>query len=552
MNNTAESNVSNTVPLQGVQKMGVLLMGIFLVILSGGRFVTPAAAFLAPLFLLRFTRNTSARTGLSILFVLLFLSLMVRLHDYFAVARPLSLLFIAGFALLEVLPFLVDRKLYKKLPRFLRPFVLPCVYVALGFAVTSFFPFGSMGERAYSQVGNSELMQLLSTTGVYGLTFVIFWFAAVMAAFWDAGFVWRRCRSQVLPLSLVLMIVFVSGGFRNIFEDNDSPTVRIAGVVSDQIALMDNLQSAGVDGGLAALAADGYTKSDVQEILTQHHDELFEMSATQAGAGAAIVVWAEADGVVLQANEEALIQRASQVAQGNSIYLVAALAVVAEQVSDEQAPVENKLVILGPTGEQLGQHTKARLLWNQPYKSSDQKAPLVLDTPYGKLAFAIGFDLDFPADIRHARDADIIIAPSSDWRTLSPHHSLMATFRGVENGASVFRPTSDGVSIASDSHGRILARTDHFTTTAHTLIADVPTGGVDTFYSVAGDWFAWAAIGLLAAMLIAATVASKRERDRLDLEEVDRSQVAGARDRSRITAIQWREAERDNNLQDDI
>ena len=53
-------------------------------------------------------------------------------------------------------------------------------------------------------------------------------------------------------------------------------------------------------------------------------------------------------------------------------------------------------------------------------------------------------------------------------------------------------------------------------------------------------------------MLIAATVASKRERDRLDLEEVDRSQVAGARDRSRITAIQWREAERDNNLQDDI
>jgi len=276
-------------------------------------------------------------------------------------------------------------------------------------------------------------------------------------------------------------------------------------------------------------------------------------------AGARIVAWAEASAVVFKSNEPEFIAQAASVARENKIYLVASVVITTEAASEEtsnklpQLPqetleplLENKLLVFGPNGEQLGQYVKARSLRNEAYVAGDGK-PLLIDTPHGKLAFAIGFDLDFPPSIRQAGNADILIAPSSDWRTLSPHHSLMSTFRGVENGFSVFRPTSKGLSVASDSHGRILARTDHFRTTPHNFVADIPTGGVSTFYTRAGDWFAWVVCALFLLLLLVALLAA-RKRKKIMLKAGGPIDPDEVRDRSRITAIQWREAERDNNL----
>lgn len=519
--------------LIGLPKYGMLLMGIFLIILSGGRFVTPSAAFLAPIFLLRYTRNTSVNTGMVLLYVLLFLSLLVRLHDYLAVARPLNLLLIAGIAVLELIPFLADRTLREYLPTFLRPLVLPTFFVVLGLVFSPLMPFGTMGEKAYTQVGNSELMQLLSVTGTHGVTFVIFWFAATMASFWDSGYVWQRNRSQIMPLALCLMIIFVAGGFRTIFDENESPTVRIAGIVVDQSALKQS-----------------FSDSDSQSVsaaLTAHRELLVSHTGKMATAGAEIVAWAEAAAVVYKSEEAQFALIAAELAKRNNIYLVSTMLLVDDGAlsSDGGEHAENKLVVYGPDGAQLGEYLKAKSLWNENYVDGDGQ-PLVLDTSFGKIAFTIGFDVDFPALIRQAGDADIVIAPAADWRTLSPHHSLMSTYRGVENGLSVFRPTYKGLSIASDSHGRLLARTDHFRSSAETFIADVPTEGVDTFYTRAGDWFAWLAVVILIVLFITAFLSSRR-RKKLQIGNgpTDPDEV---RDQSRITAIQWREAERDNNL----
>jgi len=524
----------------------MLLMGIFLVILAGGRFVTPTAAFLAPVFLLRFTRNTPVRSGLIILYVLLFLSLLVRLHDYFAVSRPLNLLFISAIAVVELLPFLFDRTLREYLPTFLRPLVLPCMFVVLGFAVSTVVPFGTMGEKAYTQAGNTELMQLLAVTGTHGLTFIIFWFAATMASLWDSGFVWQRNRSQVVPLALCLMIIFVAGGFRNIFDENESPTVRIAGLIGDQVVLQNALRDAGVKDDLEELTAANYNNADVANVFVNHWQQLLQQSRQQAAAGAAIVVWSEASTAVLEKDETKFSTAASQLAKQNNIYLAASVVVLRERGQKPAQPMENKIIVFGPDGDNLGQYVKTKSLWNEN-NVDGEGLPLVIDTQHGKIAFAIGFDMDFPPLIRSAGEADILIAPSADWRTLSPHHSLMATFRGVENGFSVFRPTNKGMSVASDSHGRIIAQSDYFRTASHSFIADVPTGGVKTFYTGAGDWFAWFSSGLLVLLLIAAYMTSVRNKRRT-MRNAGSTGPDDVRDKSRITAIQWREAERDNNL----
>jgi apolipoprotein N-acyltransferase len=56
------------------------------------------------------------------------------------------------------------------------------------------------------------------------------------------------------------------------------------------------------------------------------------------------------------------------------------------------------------------------------------------------------------------------------------------------------RHASLGLSIATDYQGRVLSRMDHYTTTDHVMVSQVPTQGVDTVYSKIGDLFAWLSI----------------------------------------------------------
>jgi len=474
-----------------LQKYGMLLMGVFLVILAGGRFVTPAAAFLAPVFLLMFTRNTDARSGIGILYVLLFVSLAVRMHGYIPAPRGIHFVIVAGLALCETAPFWLDRKLFRKLPTAMVPFVLPSAVVAIGFVFPLILPFGTLSAAAYTQIYNFELMQLAAVTGIYGITFVVLWFASTMASLWDSGFVWRTCRKQFLPMSVCLMLIFVSGGFRNIFDENESATVRVAGLAGGQTRLQQSLREIGVDEIFAA----GEPAENVKAILDRYHDDLFARSEREAKAGAKIISWAEGDAVVFQQDEADFLARSSEFAQLHGIYLVTALVVVPTVA--EQAVI-NKLVVLEPAGLLAAEYIKTRRLPGENFADGTGE-PAILDTKYGRLALFIGLDLDAPRLVRKAgkADADIIIAPSSDWKTISPHHSYMAAFRGVENGASVFRVADQGLSLISDPHGRVLAQVDHYRSSPHTLVGEVPVKGVSTVYARAGDWFGWLNLLLL-------------------------------------------------------
>lgn len=73
----------------------------------------------------------------------------------------------------------------------------------------------------------------------------------------------------------------------------------------------------------------------------------------------------------------------------------------------------------------------------------------------------------------------------------------------IENGTSMVRATSSGISGAFDPWGRVLGVTDHFSG-ARTLVSEVPLAGVRTVYSYTGDLFAWLCIlGLMAAIATA-------------------------------------------------
>ena len=126
------------------------------------------------------------------------------------------------------------------------------------------------------------------------------------------------------------------------------------------------------------------------------------------------------------------------------------------------------------------------------------------DTPFGRVASVICFDMDFPGLIRQAGAArvDLMLVPSRDWKAISPYHTHMAVFRAIENGFSMVRSAGSGLSAAVDYQGRVLSSKNFFTSAKKIMYADVPTKGVATIYTKIGDLFAWLCIGGFTIILV--------------------------------------------------
>jgi apolipoprotein N-acyltransferase len=74
-------------------------------------------------------------------------------------------------------------------------------------------------------------------------------------------------------------------------------------------------------------------------------------------------------------------------------------------------------------------------------------------------------------------------------------HALQHIFRAIENGVSLVRQDGhSGLSVATDPYGRTLALVDLANTSQRVMVAQVPTRGVFTLYSMIGDLFGWLAV----------------------------------------------------------
>ena len=87
---------------------------------------------------------------------------------------------------------------------------------------------------------------------------------------------------------------------------------------------------------------------------------------------------------------------------------------------------------------------------------------------------------------------------------MDPLHTQMALFRGIENGAALFRPVNGGLSMAADARGRVLAATR-----GPVMVADLPKWGRRTAYPFLRDLLPWASVAWLLGV---AFILSARER----------------------------------------
>jgi len=471
-----------------------LALGGVLQAFANGNWAVPAAPWLALPLLLRFARTRRSWRGLLPLAVVLIAAATVILWPMLSLELiPPSLRLAVGFVwgLIAFLPFAVDRAIGRRWDGLASTLAFPMALAVLEW-LYSLTPEGSWGSLAYTQYGNGPLLQLTAVTGLWGVSFCIAWFAAMLNLAWESGFDLLRIGRAISVYAACLGLVFLGGGARLAFTRTSTPSVTVAAVTNppDFPTYFDMADRKG---------------PLIQDV--RQWDILLEASVRAAEAGASVVVWQEYSLFLAQVSETRFLEAAGRTARAAGIHLVASYGI--QPLGDARAPWRNELVWIGPDGLVLGRYAKAH-----PSTALEPKAipgktpPLVVDTAWGRLAAVICTDQDFPNLIRQAgaAGAGLLVVPSAAWPQVVPLHTHMAAFRSVENGFSLLKATGQGVSAAFDPLGRIVASQGG----TGIMLATVPVVKLGTPYGRFGDWFAMSCLAGL-VLLVAGAMRSQRK-----------------------------------------
>jgi len=487
-----------------------LALFAFMTLFAGTRANFPLAAWLAPVFAIRFFRD-SKRGGRAFLWLWLAMAVPTIIAWKGATAmgflHPLAEpIFFIVLAPITLIPYVVDRIYYRRWAQagaspFWLTLVYPISFAAIDFFSSSGSPLGTFGASAYSQAGFTALMQITAIFGIWGIPFILGWFASVVNFAWENGFEWTKVRRGVTTFGVLLLVVLGFGFGRTTLATPTIAEVQIGGF------------SLPGDGLISAMAL--FQQGDqnaFRKEVTDMHAQLLSQTRSMAQAGAQIVVLQEAAGIGFEEESDALLENASQLAQEEGIYLVLPTATL-DPAGEE--PFHNVVRIIDPEGEVALEHYKYGGTQFEGSVTGSGELQTI-ETPYGTLSAVICWDADFPTNIKQAgsQDVDLLFVPSNDWLEVRDIHANMATFRAVENGVPIFRQTGAGVSVVTDAYGRVLNRVDMFEEEnqgawgGEQMVA-VPMGSVDTLYPQLGDVFGIAMLVGMIGLLIAAWIKRK-------------------------------------------
>ncbi len=470
-----------------------LLIGFALLPFTAYQSVVALAAWIAPVFLLRFVRTAErGRPALFLIFVGYAAAACIGARGTAGTGIDLAWGVIACLihGVLLMLPYAADRTLGRRLGTWSRLFVFPSAFVAVDWLPSMFNATGTFGSAAYSQLGDLALMQLASITGLWGVTFLIGWFASTFNAAWEHGFRRREVAGPAVAFGFVFIAVFAFGIARLELSTPTSSTVRIAAVTADQ-ALVDGA-TADIDFATFYGSTDAQ-RAAVRPRLVATVDSMLARTETALRSGAEVAAWQEDAIWILEEDRPATIARVAAVAKQYHAYIQMTLGVFTR--SPGLPYLRNQAILLDPSGTVAWTYDKTHPVfpgeWLATLRGSGT-LPL-LDTPSGRLSTAICNDVGYPAFVQQAgsNGVDILIAPTHTvaavWAT---NDAAEATYRGIENGFTLVRPTGNGPTLIDDPEGRILA-SQNATAGGTIVAAQVPTRGVQTIYGRIGDAFAY-------------------------------------------------------------
>ncbi len=320
-------------------------------------------------------------------------------------------------------------------------------------------------EIGFSQVRSPLILQLASTVGVYGLTFLIVLCNAALAY----AVVRHGLRRGLLSAALVII-----------------GAALIAGV---------KVRGTPIPGAAFRAAAVQTEASDLETNL--------ELTAEAASHGVDLVVWPEYSLMDYPLDDLGVLTRLSQAAREARAYLVVGCK---ERVGGGPGDAfHNAALVLSPDGDVVGSYHKHHPIQFFNDGLAGRSFP-VFPTPLGRMGIAICYDLGFaPVSRELARNgAEFLVVPNYDamWWGRAQHlqHSAMAPARSVEHRRWLVRATSSGISQIIDPLGNVRQALPIGEEGA--VVGEIGPNAALTLYDRGGYLIPYACLGLTVAFLL--------------------------------------------------
>lgn len=358
-----------------------------------------------------------------------------------------------------------------------RVFYVACVGVA-GEWLTTLTPLPI--NFAVTQHRVLDVIQIADVTGIWGVSFVL-WFANAAIA---SAFILRKerapRRSFVVPLAISSLLILLSVAYSRAALSRPQMTKTL------RVAAIQDFNAEEVQSIVPPERSSTRNAVSTRETMTQD-------AATR---GAKLVVWSEnCLGTDFDANSNK--DATKLLARQLKIFLVAGY-------TDFRAePQTNCAAIIAPDGEIVGVHRKIHLFLAERQTTQAGNEATSFSTAIGKIGMAICFDTCWTNILRDEvkSGAQIVAMPNFD--PPAPRgvvhflHGAMLPFRAVENRVPIVRADPNGQSGTIDANGRVLDALPMWKVGAS--ISDVRSGdGKPTFFAQSGDWLAWFCVALSA------------------------------------------------------
>lgn len=488
-------------------KISLLFICAMASLLLGRVFQLSFLLILFPVFAIMYLRNKKIFPGFMLLFsgsvfVILIAFWGLASHMFSSTAVLIVVMSVSTFV--GLLPILLDALLFKKkVNQLWLILVYPCARVFLEFLGSADSPFGIRGSQASLMASWQPFNNIVAYGGIWALSLLVAFFSSILVYIIENGL--RNnpiSKSLVRWYILVIALVAIAGWVR-MKSYQPRSTVRVAVVLAN-----DSLRTKPVTKIYQHFLAQKQAELTAGEAIDYYHafalsnNEVLQQTEMAAAAGAKIIFCAEGNVVVLKTDEKELIEATKKIAFKNGVYIG-----LAAEVYDPAAikPVENKIIFIRPDGTIAFEYFKHFPIGIEKdlMVVGDGKIP-TCNTLYGKVAAVICFDTDFITYARKAgkANADILFAPSNDWKTIAELRGKITRYRALENGFTLVRPTSHGVTEMVTPTGQLLYANNYFNHPSRLMLADVPAKRLPAMYVHTGDWLPVFMLMILLAVLI--------------------------------------------------
>lgn len=224
--------------------------------------------------------------------------------------------------------------------------------------------------------------------------------------------------------------------------------------------------------------------------VAKNVETLSDMVAEAAGKGVLYVQTPEMTGAIQRdrkaladslrgEDEDLVVRRAADLASQHGIYLHIGSTAIARP----DGKIANRAFLFGPAGNLITRYDKVHMFdvdldngesWRESAVYSPGDDTVMADLPFGRLGFAICYDIRFPQLFRAQAEAgtSVLTAPAAFTRqTGEAHWHVLQRARAIENGAFVVSAAQGGVhedgretyghSLIVAPWGEILAEADH-------------------------------------------------------------------------------------------